>query len=121
MAKERKYRALVENRRPPPFLDLSVEAFIENLRERLEGRVEAAYLFGSVAEGAWTRDSDVDLIAVYRTETPFSIRGQDFLDLYELAPRLDLLVYTPEEFEAIRRSEKVGFWKTAFEQLRRVV
>lgn len=121
MSKTREYRALVENRRRPPFSDASVEAFIEKLRERLEGRVEAAYLFGSVAEGVWTRDSDVDLIAVQRTETPFAMRGQDFLDLYGLAPRLDLLVYTPEEFETIRRSEKVGFWETAFEQLRRVV
>jgi len=121
VSEERECRALVENRRRPPFADASVEAFVETLSKRLEGRVEAAYLFGSVAEGVWTRDSDVDLIVAQRTETPFAMRGQDFLDLYELAPRLDLLVYTPEEFEAIRRSEKVGFWKTAFEQMRRVV
>lgn len=121
MSDKHEYKALVENRRRPPFAEGSLDDFVGRLRERLEGRVEAAYLFGSLAAGRWTRDSDVDLIAVQRTDTPFSMRSQDFLDLYEMAPRLDLLVYTPEEFEAIRKSEKVGFWATAFEQLRRVV
>ena len=43
---------------------------------------------------AW---SDLDLIIVADTARPFLERFKDFTGLYDVWPRLDLLVYTPEE------------------------
>ena len=63
-----------------------------------------ALLFGSYARGTATERSDVDLIIVQETEAPFLRR----LDAYyeALAGRIEaaveILVYTPAEFAAIR-------------------
>ncbi|MEM0024544.1 MAG: nucleotidyltransferase domain-containing protein [Thermofilaceae archaeon] len=62
------------------------------------------YLFGSYARGDWLRDSDVDLIVV----SP-AFRGLNLGERYLLVRRLlpdtisvELLLYTPEEFERLR-------------------
>lgn len=58
--------------------------------------------FGSFARGSVGQVSDLDLIAVMPSDLPFIKR---LLELYgEMAPTvgLDLLVYTPEEFEEMR-------------------
>ena len=56
-------------------------------------------LFGSLARGAAGRTSDLDLIVIYDTDLPFAARLDRFYSA--LAPRvaLDLLVYTPREWE----------------------
>lgn len=114
-------KSLVENIRAAPFKEPSLQRFIERLQEALEGRVEEAYLFGSLAEGTWDRDSDVDLILIVDTDIPFTQRAEAFFDLYELSPRIDLLVYTPNEFEQLKRQKSPGFWTSALGQLRKVV
>lgn len=56
-------------------------------------------LFGSRAQGEHTDWSDVDIIAVMHSDLPFPER---LMAVYrQVLPRvaLDLLVYTPEEFE----------------------
>jgi len=58
--------------------------------------------FGSFARGNVGRASDLDLIAVMESDLPFIKRLEH---LYvELEPRvgLDLLVYTPKEFEEMK-------------------
>jgi len=58
--------------------------------------------FGSFARGNVGRASDLDLIAVMESDLPFIKRLEQ---LYvELEPRvgLDLLVYTPKEFEEMK-------------------
>jgi predicted nucleotidyltransferase len=92
--------AIVWKRRRP-LGGMAPEIFERSLRERLQGRVEGAYFFGSYASGALGPDSYVDLILVARTEAPFTRRAALFDDLYDLLPALDLLVYTPEEFAEI--------------------
>ena len=56
-------------------------------------------VFGSVARGEADAGSDLDLLIVADTTRPFFERFKDFAGLYDLWPRLDLLVYTPEELE----------------------
>ena len=56
-------------------------------------------MFGSVARGEADEWSDLDLLVVAETERSFCERHRDFAGLYEVWPRLDLLVYTPAEFE----------------------
>ena len=58
--------------------------------------------FGSFARGEIGIASDLDMIAVMKSELPFIARLET---LYrEISPTvgLDLLVYTPEEFEHMR-------------------
>lgn len=69
--------------------------------------VEAAYLFGSYAQGKPDDDSDVDLILVARSTRPFVDRFRDYQDIWLGAPAaVDLLVYTPEEFAEHRQRNR---------------
>jgi predicted nucleotidyltransferase len=75
---------------------------LEELRRRIAPHVRRArrvIVFGSVARGEADAGSDLDLIVVADTARPFFERFKDFAGLYDLWPRLDLLVYTPEELE----------------------
>jgi uncharacterized protein len=71
------------------------------LRRRLAPhlrRATRAVLFGSAARGEADQWSDLDPVVVAETDRPFFERFHDFEGLYDVWPRLDLLVYTPAEF-----------------------
>lgn len=66
-----------------------------------------ALLFGSFAKGDYSKRSDVDVIFVEDTNLPFVERiGKYFSALREHKPLkpfdIDVLVYTPAEFEEMR-------------------
>jgi len=103
-----------------PFGGLSKDKFVQNLTSSLQGRVSAAYIFGSVSSGTYNEDSDVDIIVIKETETPFFERAREFDDIYDLAPAVDLLVYTPSEFAELLR-ETAGFWKSVKSTLVQIV
>ena len=62
------------------------------------------YLFGSFARGEEDELSDVDLVIIKQTDTPFLERLRE---VAHLLPRdvggVDILVYTPDEFKAMER------------------
>lgn len=93
---------------------LGRDEFLEKLRVTLESYgdsiLKEAYLFGSVARGDQTRLSDVDLILVAETKRDFHKRFEDFQEIYNLCPRLDLLIYTPDEFAKLTTQASAGFW-----------
>ena len=60
-------------------------------------------LFGSLATGRGPVD-DIDLIAVMPTDLPFVERSASLFDAIDSAESIDLLVYTPAEFEAMASS-----------------
>jgi len=95
------------------------EGLAQAFREKLEGRVQAAYFFGSVADGRLNPHSDIDLILVQETDKPFLQRFEDFPDLYDIVPALDFLVYTPEEFARLTTNPTVGFWRSVTHSLQR--
>lgn len=66
-------------------------------------RCRRAILFGSLAADDVHENSDIDLIVIQETTLPFWRRMHEMRR--RLAPRVgtDLLVYTPEEFEQLRR------------------
>lgn len=81
---------------------------LDELRRQLAPHLRGslkAILFGSVARGESDAWSDLDLIVVARTTRPFLERFKDFTGLYRVWPRLDLLIYTPEEFEQMVAEE----------------
>lgn len=84
---------------------LDTEARIEALVKALEAyQPERVYLFGSAARGEADELSDLDVVVIKRTGTPFLER------LREIAKQLpielgavDVLVYTPEEFASMQQ------------------
>jgi predicted nucleotidyltransferase len=68
--------------------------------------VERAFVFGSVARGEQTRRSDIDLIVIQETDKRFLDRYEGILaDIHTALRRgVDLLIYTPTEFEELPRT-----------------
>lgn len=71
------------------------------LRELRPYGPERVILFGSAARGESDPHSDVDLILIKRTRKPFLRRLVEVARLVTDL-RVDLFVYTPEEFERMR-------------------
>lgn len=82
---------------------------LDDLKRRIAPHVRSAVkviAFGSVARRESDQWSDLDLIIVADTARPFLERFKDFAGLYDVWPRLDLLIYTPpEEFERMVEEE----------------
>lgn len=73
---------------------------LDELKRRLAPHLQRArkvVAFGSVARGDSDQWSDLDLLIVAETSRPFLERFKDFAGLYNVWPRLDLLIYTPAE------------------------
>lgn len=65
-----------------------------------------AVVFGSYARGEADEYSDLDLIIVADTETPFLERFRDYTGIYKIWRKgLDMLIYTPNELERMQREE----------------
>ncbi|MFH2114935.1 MAG: nucleotidyltransferase domain-containing protein [Spirochaetota bacterium] len=111
---------LVWNTRDP-LRGLTPEHFELALREKLQGRVDQAWLFGSWGSKDFGRDSDVDLLLVVQTDKPFLERARDYFDVMDLALEMDLLVYTPEEFKSFTDEPSPGFWTSVVASMKRVV
>lgn len=60
-------------------------------------------LFGSCCHGQIEEWSDLDLVIIKETQTPFLDRTRQVLALLKPRVGLDVLVYTPEEFERLRQ------------------
>jgi predicted nucleotidyltransferase len=78
---------------------------LEELKRRLAphlGRARTAIVFGSVARGEADEWSDLDLVIIAETSRPFLERFRDFAGLYDVWPRLDILVYTPAELKQMQ-------------------
>lgn len=78
---------------------------LEELARLAEGPLRAAGAERAVVFGSWARGtadgySDLDLAVVLSTDRPLPERGNLLRDLFDALPvGLDLLVYTPKEFE----------------------
>jgi len=66
---------------------------------------EKAILFGSAARGNDDAYSDIDLIVIKRTDKRFLDRLAEVIRAIDPDFALDVLVYTPEEFERMLADE----------------
>ena len=86
----------------------SREEIAAHVREAVKGiPVQQVILFGSHARGAATSLSDIDLVAIWETEQRFLLRSETILRrLYAVfrGVDLDVIVYTPDEWEMLRQS-----------------
>src|SRR5262249_36112338 len=91
----------VEVVKGPPVL--SREELLRRVGEYAAGAgVARAIVFGSFARGAADAVSDLDVILIEPTSRPFLERGLAHLPLFRIGLGVDLLVYTPEEYERLR-------------------
>ena len=91
----------VEVVKGPPLL--SPEEVRRRIREYAAGAgVARAIVFGSFARGDADVVSDVDVILIEPTSRPFIERGLAHLPLFRMGLGVDLLVYTPEEYERLK-------------------
>ncbi|MBM3309626.1 MAG: nucleotidyltransferase domain-containing protein [Candidatus Altiarchaeales archaeon] len=90
---------------------------VRDFKEKVNSKyaLEKAILFGSRARGEWLYTSDVDLILVSQDfrKKKFTSRMADVLDYWNLPLDLEVLCYTPEEFE--RMKKRIGIVKKAVE------
>jgi predicted nucleotidyltransferase len=82
-------------------LDAELQRYILLLREQYQP--EKVILFGSLAAGEIGEWSDIDLVIVKETEQRFLDRTKEVLQLLRPRVGVDILVYTPQEFEALSR------------------
>ena len=103
------------------FKGATLNEYISKLKLYLADKVEHVYMFGSYATGTAREDSDVDIIIVCETKLPFHERYTLFPKIFDWTNELDLLIYTPSEFEKIKNEEHVGFWKHVFKTLKTII
>lgn len=104
-----------------PLTAANIGSVKEQFRVALLGRVEKAYLFGSVADGTYRADSDIDLILIKDSSLPFATRGTEFLDLFKIHPEIDILVYSQAEFDRQLETPGPGFWRTVEQSMHRLI
>lgn len=81
-----------------------LETLLDAMRPLLEEQGACgAWLFGSQARGTAGAESDIDLIVVQPSDEPRPLRRRAYSEAIAASGgAVDLLVYTPEEFDAMR-------------------
>lgn len=87
-------------------LQSELDRCIALLKERY--KPQKIFLFGSLAQGKVGQWSDIDLVIVKDTDKPFLDRIKEVLLLLHPLVGMDILIYTPQEFEQVSRR---GFFK----------
>lgn len=85
-------------------LEQELARFLRVLEEAY--RPERVILFGSMAVGHTEEWTDIDLVIVKETDKPFLERVKEVLLLLRPQVGVDILVYTPEEFERLTRERR---------------
>ncbi len=84
-----------------PLTEARIEVLVESLKRYQPERV---YLFGSTARGEADELSDLDVVVIKRTATPFLERLREVVKLLPIElGAVAVLVYTPEEFTSMQR------------------
>lgn len=113
-------KILIRSKRDPLY-GFTPEGLIDFLKEALTGRAEQAYLYGSFGTEAFSRHSDIDLMIVCETDITFIERPSLFFDLRDRVPSLEILVYTPEEYESLTTDPSPGFWRSVVASSRQIL
>jgi len=79
---------------------------IDNLIKKLKEsyKPELIMLFGSRARGDFFEESDLDLLIVKNTKKRPLWRRVDVRKILSTEMPLDVMVYTPDEFEALKKA-----------------
>ncbi len=85
-----------------------LSTFLDAMRPLLEEQGACgAWLFGSQARGTADAESDIDLIVVQPSDEPSPTRPMSYMPaILKAGGAVDILVYTPEELEAMKEQER---------------
>lgn len=101
-------------------LEAELARYVQLLREQYAP--QRILLFGSLISGEVKEWSDIDLVIIKETERQFLDRTREVLQLLRPQVGVDILVYTPDEFDqlvqqrAFVRDEIVGKGKVLYER-----
>ena len=127
-----KWGLLMNKRRKKPFkvsteinnrkklLNQELKRYIRLLTKH--GSPEKLILFGTLAQGELHEWSDIDLVVVEKSNLPFYQRLRKIRELIQPQVGLDIVVYTPEEFDQLQanspffREEIITKGKIIYEQ-----
>lgn len=82
-------------------MNLDVESIVASLKNIHPERI---ILFGSYAYGQPNPESDIDLLVIVKTDKKFHERIQNIRPLLPKDRPIDLLVLTPDEFQAAKNT-----------------
>lgn len=68
---------------------------------------EKVILFGSYAEGNADECSDIDLVIIKKTTSPFMERLKEVIKYIKVPIKADILVYTPQEWDLMRKQKNI--------------
>jgi predicted nucleotidyltransferase len=82
-----------------------LEAELERIKSQFPALdVQKVILFGSLATGKVGKSSDLDLIIVKKSDKKFLDRMDEFYEKLDSKVSMDIMVYTPEEFERMSQT-----------------
>lgn len=82
-----------------------IEAELNRIIKKIKSLdVKKVILFGSSARGDINSKSDIDLLIVKESEMPFLSRLEEIYAAIEPTMAIDILVYTPKEFDELKGS-----------------
>ncbi len=99
MDKQRTDIAIIDQRRR--LLETELNRCLKLLTERYQP--QKVLLFGSMAGSSIKEWSDLDLVIIKETHKRFLDRTKEVMQLLRPQVGVDILVYTPEEFENLSR------------------
>jgi predicted nucleotidyltransferase len=85
----------------PGRLRKELKGVVKELKHRYHPR--EIILFGSLAKGKGRPDSDIDLVVIKQTRKRFMDRLREVALLHHAHVGVDILVYTPKEWEQLQR------------------
>jgi predicted nucleotidyltransferase len=85
-------------------LQQEVEEFVDRIKKAYVP--DKIILFGSVATGKAKENSDIDIIIIKETEKKFWERLREISKYCSREIGMDVLVYTPEEFEKLSQDRE---------------
>lgn len=83
-------------------LPRKIDSLVEDLKASYGA--ERIILYGSHSSGNTANHGDVDLVVIKRTSRPFFDRLRDVARACHWHDAVDVLVYTPEEYENLRNT-----------------
>lgn len=86
------------------YINLLAKA-VQIILDKLKGKVERISLFGSHSRRA-DLFTDLDLLIIWQTDKPFLERLKELYSLLALPVDVDILCYTPAEFERMKKMKK---------------